>query len=371
MKNHLRGILTIIPAAFFALSCSQDGTEPAPEPSAGAYSEGVIVINGGNFGQNNGTFSFLKRDEGTVVQNIFNLVNGQVALPPEDGRIEGYAEAGETGIILFDHSAVSEEDRLVFVDASTFEKKSELTAPGIENPRDVVVISETKAYVTNWDALNADYSYKDGYILVINPKTREAGKKITIGPGAENMVLHQNKVYVGRAWTGNELTVVSTNTDEVVKTLSFESWPQPVGIDASGKLWVKEGNRFHRINTSTDAVEATVTAGDDAARSIGVAALTADKANIIFVLSRSDESTNFVEVGSTYLFKTSSETVSVDTPVVDRVFSALAADPVSKEVYAGVTPNFSQAGYVLRLSAAGVLQDSVKVEISPEGFFFK
>lgn len=354
-------------AVFLVMSCkNNDNPEPAPK---GEYAEGVIVINGGNFSQNNGTFSFLQREGKTVVENIYNLANGQASLPPEDGRIEGYAEAGETGIILFDHST-NGMDKVVFINASTFEKKSELTAPAIENPRDVIAVNEKKAYVTNWDALNADWTYKDGFITVVDPESGTSIKKINIGQGPENMVLHQKKVYVGRySWTSNQLAIVNTDTDEVVKSLDFDSSPSPLGVDAGGKLWVKEGHRLHRINTSTDEVEATLEAGNDAGKSIGAATLTADGQNIIFVLSQLDE--NWNEIGSTYLFNTSSSAIQVNTPVVNRVFSALGADPVSKVIYGGVTPGLVQAGYVLRVSPLGVLQDSVKVEIGPEGFFFK
>ncbi|ODS84464.1 MAG: hypothetical protein ABS46_03540 [Cytophagaceae bacterium SCN 52-12] len=367
MRNQLRGILTAGAAVFLVMSCkNNESPEPAPK---GEYAEGVIVINGGNFGQNNGTFSFLQREGKTVVENIYNLANGQASLPPEDGRIEGYGEAGETGIILFDHSSTSGMDKAVFVNASTFEKKSELTAPAIENPRDVAVINEKKAYVTNWDVLDPGFS-DNGFITVVNPESGTSIKKIDVGQGPENMVLYQKKIYVGRAsFTSNQLTIVNTDTDEIVKSLGFDSSPGPVGVDAGGKLWVKEGHRLHRINTSTDVVEATLEAGNDAGKSIGAATLTADGQNIIFVLSKYDESYN--EVGSTYVFNTSSPSIQVDAPVLNRVFSALGADPVSKSIYGGVTPSFTQAGYVLRVSPLGVLQDSVKVEISPEGFFFK
>ncbi len=367
MKNQLRGILTAAAAVFLVVSCkNNDNPEPEPE---GAYAEGVIVINGGNFSQNNGTFSFLQRESKDVVENIYNLANGQASLPPEDGRIEGYGEAGETGIILFDHSTAG-MDKVVFVNASTFEKKSELTAPVIENPRDVAVINEKKAYVTNWDAFNADWTYKDGFITVIDPESGTSTRKINVGQGPENMVLYQKKVYMGRAsWTSNQLTILNTDTDEIVKSLDFDSSPSPIGIDAGGKLWVKEGHRLHRVNTSTDEVEATLEAGSDATKFIGAVTLTADGENIIFVLSKYDE--NYNEVGSTYVFNTSSSSIQVNTPVLNRVFSALGADPVSKAIYAGVTPSFTQAGYVLRVSPLGVLQDSVKVEIGPEGFFFK
>lgn len=368
MIDYCRSVL-FISIALFVFSCNKE-EEGDPTPG-GDYSDGVIVINGGNFSQNNGTLSFLKRGANDVVENIYNLVNGQVSLPAEDGRIEGYTEAGENGMVLFDHT-INGEDQLVIVNSATFERQFSLGTPFIENPRDVVAVSAGKAYVTNWDALNPDWTHKDGFIAVVNPQTGEHLRKITVSQVPENMVLHQNKVYVGSApWTTTKLTVVNTSTDEVIKSIDFENPPSPVGIDVNGKLWVKEANRFHRIDTSSDQIEATIPVGDDETKSIGVATFLPDGRNIVFCLSYSNEETNWKEVGHTFVADISSSSVSTNNPLLDRVFTSFGVDLKSRTIYAGVTPSFSQAGYVLRLNEQGATADSVRVEISPEGFFLK
>jgi DNA-binding beta-propeller fold protein YncE len=369
MKYRFKSTLGVMTLSLFIFSCTNSGGDnPAPE---GTYSDGIIVINGGNFGQNNGTLSFLKRDGKQVIENIYNVANGQASLPPEEGRVEGYGEAGQTGIILFDHM-VNGQDKVVLVDASTFVRKTELTAPTIENPRDVVVISETKAYVSNWDVLNEDWSYKDGYLAVINPQTGDLIKKISIGQGPENMLYHQSKVYVGRAdLTATQLTVVDSNTDQVIKSIDFERYPNPIGVDANGKLWVKEANRLHRINTTTDEIETTLPVGEDLSKSIGSTTLTPDKTGIIFALRYSTEETNWREVGETYIAGIGASSIVTTHPVLDRVFSSLQVDPKTETVYAAVIPSLSQAGYVYRINTQGVLLDSIRAEVSPEGFFFK
>ena len=47
-------------------------------------------------------------------------------------------------------------------------------------------------------------------------------------------------------------------------------------------------------------------------------------------------------------------------------------DPKDGTIYAGVTPSYKQAGYVLRYEPSNKrIIDSVKVEIAPSGFYFK
>src|SRR5690606_40011591 len=65
-------------------------------------------------------------------------------------------------------------------------------------------------------------------------------------------VFYQNRVFVGRApWTSHELAVIDTNTDEVIASIPFNSWPNPIGVDVNGKLWVKERNNLHKINPTS------------------------------------------------------------------------------------------------------------------------
>ncbi len=356
----LAGTLSLAFAA-----CKDHKEEPNP---TGDYTTGVMIVNGGNFLQNNGTISFLKRDAKEAALNIYNQVNGNASLPPVDGRIEGYAETGEIGIVLFDHSTEG-QDKAVLVNASSFNRITEIGAPHIENPRDVLAVTTTKAYISNWDEVSA--VHKDGFITVINTSNGTVADKIVVGPGPEKLLFHQNKVYVGRyLWAGNnELTILNAATDQVETSLPFGAPPTPVGIDANGKLWVSAANRFYRINTATNTIEATLEAGDDPFKMINTATLDAEGQHLYFALTYFDD--NYMEHGSTYRFAISAEAIDTTTPLFNRLFSGLSADPQSKLLYAGTTPSFAQQGYVLRIQPDGTVQDSVKVEISPEVFYFK
>ncbi len=70
MKLH-KLLLTITAGALFFVSCSSD--DNADKPS-GAYDNGVLVLNQGNFTRGNSSISFIS-DALTLEDNIFEAVN--------------------------------------------------------------------------------------------------------------------------------------------------------------------------------------------------------------------------------------------------------------------------------------------------------
>ena len=56
---------------------------------------------------------------------------------------------------------------------------------------------------------------------------------------------------------------------------------------------------------------------------------------------------------------------------VGRYFTGLTIDPTQGLLYAAVTPSSTQAGYAVRYRGDGNVVDSIKVGISPNGFFFQ
>lgn len=72
------------------------------------------------------------------------------------GGISGYTEVNDKGIILVDNSTAG-KDLLEIVNAHTLKSLATIPSTEIENPRNVLKVSETKAYISAWDA-TGDYS---------------------------------------------------------------------------------------------------------------------------------------------------------------------------------------------------------------------
>lgn len=360
MKKQLTRLVAVTSLSILAWSCNQ--SDPAPK---GDYIQGVFVINEGNFSQNNGAISFFVREQTISEADIFSKVNGTAL----KGGVQGYAAMGEKGLILVDNSAAG-LDKVEIVNSNTFKSEATIGAPDIENPREVVIGSNNIAYVSCWDT-NADYTFKAGYIAVIDLNTNKVTKKISVAGGPENLVYNAGKLFVGTTsfGTGKTLYVINTGTNIIEKSIVLDGAPNPIGIDANGKLWVNTGIKALKLNVDTYVTEATLTMGTNASKIASNFAFSSDRKTVFFVLSYFDA--NYVSHGETYKFGVNDAQINVTTPFIKRNFTGLTVDPSQGLIYAGVTPSFAQAGYAIRYRADGSLVDSVKVGVAPTGFFFK
>lgn len=359
MKKQLASSLAVAFSILAVWSCNQ--SDPAPK---GDYLSGVFVVNEGNFSQNNGAISYFARENSTASADIFAAANGTAL----KGGVQDYAATEEQGIILVDNSTAG-QDKVQFVERYTFKDEGFIGAPDIENPREIVIVGR-KAYVSCWGT-NADLKYTTGYIAVIDLTTRKVTKKINVTDGPENLVYASGKLYVGTTqWgAGNKLAIINTTSDESTSPIATPGIANPVGIDANGKLWVNAGDKVVRINTETNATEATLPIATGGTKMPGNFTFSNDLKSIFFVLSWYDDAGN--EHGATYKFSISDTQIAMVTPLIPRHFVGLAVDPSQGLLYAGVSPSYTQAGYAVRYRADGTVVDSIKVGIAPTGFFFQ
>ncbi|HEV7351328.1 YncE family protein [Telluribacter sp.] len=362
MKNHVVKSIGVALLSVVVWSCQ----EREPEPQA--YDNGVLVMNAGNFFDNNGSISFFRREQSTAEGDVFMKENGA----PLTGGVQGYAEAGDYGIILVDNSTAG-QDKVEIINRGTFKREGTLAAPDIENPRSVVIAGTTKAYVSCWDATGdfSNFLKNPGYVAVIDLSTQRIVKKIAAPKGADRMVRVGNEVYLGTAGEATSLTVIDVATDEVKKSVAVGTMPNPIAVDANGKLWVESGSNVVRLNPQTGTIEATMKVGNHPVKTASHFAISPDLRSFYFVYSFYDSADGFKQKGEVYRFSINDTSIPATQPFVRRVFSGLAVDPMQGLVYAGVTPSFKQSGYVLRYRPDGSVVDSLRVEIAPSGFYFK
>ncbi|GAB3338147.1 hypothetical protein GCM10027299_50000 [Larkinella ripae] len=362
LSIHLKLALGLLVALNW--SCNTDTDDPQAVP----YGSGVLVVNQGNFSDNNGTITYFPPTGTTASYDIFNQVN-QRSLT---GSVQGYTESDGKGVILVDNMT-SAQDKVEIVDANTFKSLATLKTPEIENPRSVVRVSANKVYVSCWD-VSGDFSngtfYKDpGYIAVVELTTNTVTKKIPAVKGVESLLLVGTEVFAGSAGGATKLTVIDVTTEQVKTSIEIGANPNPVAVDANGKLWVSSGSELIRINPQSKAIETRLKIGSASGKSPSMFRLSADKQTFYFTNSYYDA--NYTQIGELYRFSVTDTSVPATAPFIKRLFSGLAIEPTSGILYGGVTPSLKQAGYVFRYQPNGTLIDSVKAEIGPSGFYFK
>ncbi|AKD57702.1 YncE family protein [Spirosoma radiotolerans] len=329
-------------------------TDPEPTP----YESGILILNEGNFSQNNGTISFLSRTGNTVATNIFQAANPSMSLV---GGVQGYTEVNGKGLILVDNMSAA-QDKVEIVEAGTFKSRATLKTPDIENPRQVIAAGPNKAYVSCWDVsgdFNAGTFYKDpGYIAVVDLNTSTLVKKIPAVKGVEKMVVAGSEAFVGsNAYSGNKtLLIIDLNTDTEKQRVDFGSSPEPIALDANGKLWIQTGNDLVQFNPSDRTIAKRLTF----AATPGSVTISPDKRAFYYTLS-----------GKTYRLPIEATAATAANQVIARSFSSLGIDPQTNRIYGSVVPSQAQTGYVVRYESTGALVDSVKAEIAPSGFYFR
>lgn len=353
-------------AGFIILGLNSCTKISEPEPSQ-PYDAGVFVINRGNFFDNNGSITLINPITKIASFDIFQKENNRAI----SGGISDYAEVDGKGVILVDNSNPG-KDLIEIVNARTFKAVATIPSTDLENPRYVVKAGTNKAYVTCWDSFNADYSYKTGYIVVIDLTTNKVTKKIPVQKGAEKLAVIGTDIYVGSVGGETSISIINTSTDVVSQTVEVGKNPKLIGLDANGKLWIYAGGDFVKFNVMTKVVESrTKITTSNTSKSPGSFTLSKDKTSILYVFSFYDAADSYKQKGETYSFGINDSVISTTKPIINKLFSGLSTDPNTGNIYAGFSPSLKQSGYVFRYQSNGTLIDSLKAEIGPEGFLFK
>jgi hypothetical protein len=362
MKMLFKVLILLAVPVFLNQSCRPRDPEPQ------GYEQGVIVLNAGNFLDNNGSISFLKREASTADKDIFFKANG-ISLT---GGVQGYAEANGIGVILVDNSTVG-QDKIELVSVKDFKRIGSFGAPDIENPRDVLAIDNNTVYVSCWGATGSFSNFwpNPGYIAVIDVNTKTIKQKIIVDRGAERMVRHRDAVFVGNSAGVASLQEIDTKQHKVAKSHSIGSAPLPIGVDAFGKLWISYGRAVARLDATSLQVEKEFLLSEHPLKRPSQFAMTPDGQRINFVYSFFDANDGFKEKGEVYQFGVRDERIATSTPVLNRIPTGMRYDPKQGLLYVGSTPSFKQAGHVVRYRSDFSLVDSIQVEIAPSDFYFK
>ncbi|KIO53550.1 YncE family protein [Flavobacterium hibernum] len=238
--------LGIIASAFLFASCSND--DDNNDAPLGAYDNGVLILNEGNFGTPNASVSFVSNDLNTFQNDIFKLVNTPMVL----GDVaQSMSFSNEKAFIVVNNS-----NEVEVVNRYTFKSLGTITEK-LQNPRYSVVLND-KLYVTN--------SISKA-VTVYDAKTFAYIASIPLNKTAERIVAANGKLYVTNAayGSGTDVTVINPASNTVSKTITLANGINSIE-EKNGSVYVLSGtstkNTFSKINTSTDTAtsfEATAT----------------------------------------------------------------------------------------------------------------
>ncbi|MDT0648271.1 hypothetical protein RM545_16380 [Zunongwangia sp. F260] len=208
----------------------EEPVEEEEEEPAGAYANGVFILNEGNFGAGNSTVSFLNAEMDGVTNNIYAEVNSDALLGDTGQSIAFYEE--------YAFIVMNVSNTIEVVNKNTFESVATISE-GLQNPR-YIAFANGNAYVTNWgDGSNAE----DDYIAVINTESFEVTENIAVVEGPEAIVENEGNLYVahlGGYSFNDKISVISATDNTVSETITVGDRPNSLEIE-DGFLWISTG----------------------------------------------------------------------------------------------------------------------------------
>lgn len=358
LKKTFFYLMLLIGAAFLLPACGGDDTtvmdDTNPTPSDD-FSEGVYVINEGPFQTGTGTVTFYDREAKEATSKIYQDAN--------DGEELGNIVQSVTVIADRAYIVVNNSNKIVIANPTTFEKIGEIT--GLEQPRFITKVSDSKAFISQWGSDGIT-----GSIKVLDIVTNTITNTITTRPGPERMVTAGNFAYVANSGgfvIDSVISKIDITSEEVLTTIQVGLAPRHIVQDKDLNMWVLTGGQivdFTNPDLNRPGRLAKVVL-DQSVLSIetktGASNLTINPTKDVMY---------FTMDGWVYEHPISSTSISL-VPFIERFFQGLAVDPTTGNIFGADPLNFQQDGEVVIYDASGTQIDQFPAGIIPSNFWFQ
>jgi YVTN family beta-propeller protein len=306
----------------------------------------VLIVNEGNFGWGNGSLSLYKPNTKTIANSVYQQANNNIPL----GDVIQSAYQFNNKI----YAIANNSSKIEVMDKTNF--KSTATISGFNSPRYFLPISNTKAYVSDLYA-NA--------IQIVNLTNNTISGSIATGGWTEQLILHQDTVYVCDM-TNDNLLIINPNTNQLIDSIKLGVEPNSIVKDANNKLWImcsggfqEDNPKLFKFNPQTRSIEA------------------------IFVFTNLSESPNKLTINGNKdklyflndnVYAMNIHATSLPTTALinnnNNTFYGLGINPLNEDIYVADAIDYIQSGIVFRYDANGSLIHQFNVGIIPGNFLF-
>ena len=333
--------LGIFASTVLLASCSNDDTVEKDVP-LGAYDNGVLVLNEGNFGTPNASVSYISNDLAVFMEDVFGTENEAKELGDVGQSLSFYED--KAFIVLNASNVVQVVDRYTFKSLATITEN-------LKNPRYSVVL-EGKLYVTN--------SISKA-VTIYDAKTYAYLGSIAINKTSEKIVSANGKLYImnGAYGSGSTVTVVNPQSNNAMSVITVENGINSIE-EKNGSVYVLCGNtvksKLFKIDTKTDTTTS-------------IESTTLTKA---LNMDIDGDKIYYTKGTGVYAMALNATTFS-ETPlfsVTDNSWSTFYGfGVIDGKVYSADANGFTGAGIVKVLSTTGTELKTVAVGMGPNGFY--
>ncbi|MEB2781102.1 surface layer protein [Algoriphagus sp. C2-6-M1] len=216
--NQLLWASALITVSF---ACSDSGEEKP----LGKYNNGILVMNEGNFGTNDGEVYHLNPTTEELLPNIFEAENSR----PFAGLLEDMVLEADRLYL------VANTGKVEIVNPSNFKSLGAVAAE-LDQPRSLAV-NGSKLFISDYGPYNASYATPDSYIALVNGLDGGVvSKKIEVSNKPEDLFSYGNYIIVAGS-EENKIEVIDVTQEAVIATMDLDASPRQFYAE-DGILWV-------------------------------------------------------------------------------------------------------------------------------------
>ncbi len=317
----------------------------------------VLVGNEGNFTAGNATLTHYDFNTQSVTDGVFFNANG-VGL---GDVVQSITEINNELYIVVNNS-----QKIVIVNPETFVQTGQITFGVGASPREIVAVSNDKAYVTD---LFGNYVN----VIDLNSKTVTADT-IRVGSNPDKMFQYGNHVFVSNNGFGSDSTIfkVDISSDAIVDTITVNRGPASMVEGPQNSIWVVSQGYSGDFDSEFNLIPGTSLPG-------GVSSFNPETGEVMTTIELASASEDigisanldelFVNSGGIRKIFTNNMDIASDT-LIKGSFYSFSFDAIGNRFFTADAKTFSSAGEVSYFDNNGVQLGSFDTGIIPGDIYF-
>lgn len=341
---------------FSITACGDDPLSNEPE----AEIINLLVANEGNWSDGNGSITSYNPETGQVIQEKFQQVNAR----PLAGIIQSTVWSGDRLFI-----AANNRDKIEVANEETLESIATIhldESPAL-TPSAFAFLNEQKGYVSGL--------YSNSVFAVDLENYTVDGNQIEVGSNPVDLLVAGSRLYVANSGFGNDntVTVIDTNTDEVITTVTTGAGPIRLKADSEGRIWVVcSGLKAYDENWQRDPdhdIPGQIDILDISDHQITATIKTGGFPKSI-ALGEERGQAWVVNEEAVQLIDMNRYEV-LDGAFIARSFNGIGLSTAEERLYLAQSRGYTQSGQAMIYNLEGAAVDSFQAGIAPMDFHFQ
>ena len=354
----LKKVIIIASLCVFFSSCSNEEEQVTDTKPLGAYDNGVLILNQGNFGQDNASISYLSNDFAAFQQSAFSAVNPTKILGNTAQDIGFY---NDLAFIVLNVS-----NKIEIVNRYTLEYIATINQ-GLDNPR-YITFSNGKGYVTNWGSGSVT---SDDYVAVVNLSNYTVTQTISVAEGPEKILENNGNLFIahkGGFGYGNTVSIISAASNLVTASILVGDVPNAMQIK-NDQLYVLCGGKEAWTQNETIGKLVKINLANTNMVSSKNFPTGAHPSNLI-IKNETIFYTENSNIFSMDINATNLPTSAMFNTVGQGVYGIYSFAVANNKIYIGDAGDYNSNGKVYIYALNGTLENQYTVGVIPAGFYF-